>query len=202
MVFRNVLEAVFGSPAKIRILRVLLAAPQPLSGRQVGELARLSHRGAIQALDSLVELGAVQQRRVGKAYQYVLVRNNEAVERIIIPCIQAEASLIEDLKQDIKAHFGRNTVNLTLYGSLARGTEKRGSDIDVLAVVRAGSVKTQLEEKAASLTPLFQHRYNALLSLHCYTLPELKDRKALSLLGSAMKEGVTISGKPLTELLA
>ena len=48
MVIRRVLEAIFGSPAKIRILRVLSTSPQPLSGRQVGELSALSHRGAIQ----------------------------------------------------------------------------------------------------------------------------------------------------------
>jgi predicted nucleotidyltransferase len=202
MIFRNVLEAVFGSPAKIRILRVLFTSPQPLSGRQVGELARLSHRGAIQALGSLVELGAVQQRRVGKAYQYSLVRNHAAVEKIILPCIQAEASLLDGLKRDVKAHFGRNTVSLTLYGSLARGVEKRGSDIDVLAIARDGSMKTQFEEKAESLTSFYRQRYNALLSLHCFTLSELKDKKALPLLRSILKEGVTISGKPLRELFA
>ncbi len=202
MIFRNILESVFGSPAKIRILRVLFASPQPLSGRQVGELARLSHRGAIQALGSLVDLGAVQQRRVGKAYQYSLVRNNVAVEKIILPCIQAEASLIDGLKLDIKAHFGRNTVSLTLYGSLARGMGKKESDIDVLAIARDGRIKTQLEDKAESLISFYRQRYNSLLSLYCLALPELKDKKTLPLLRSILTEGVTISGKPLRELLA
>jgi predicted nucleotidyltransferase len=129
------------------------------------------------------------------------VRNNAAVEKIILPCIQAEAFLLDGLKRDIKAHFVRNTVNLTLYGSLARGEEKRGSDIDVLAIARDGSMKAQLEEKAESLTS-YRQRYNALLSLHCFTLSELKDKKALPLLRSILKEGVTISGKPLRELFA
>jgi len=202
MIFRNILEAVFGSPAKIRILRVLFVAPQPLSGRQVGELARLSHRGAIQALGPLVESGAVQQRKVGKAYQYSLVRNNAVVKKIILPCIQAEASLIDILKRDLKAHFGRNTVSLTLYGSLARGGEQWGSDIDVLAIARHGSMRTQLEEKAESLTSLYRQRYHALLSLHCYALSDLKDKKTLPLLRSILKEGITISGKPLREIIA
>lgn len=202
MIFRHVLETIFGSPAKIRIFRILFASPQPLSGRQLGELARLSHRGAIQAVGSLVEFGAVQQRKVGKAYQYSLVRNNAAVETIILPCIRAEASLIDGLKRDIKAHFGRNTVSLTLYGSLVRGGEKRGSDIDILAIVRDGRMKTQLEEKTESLTTLYRQRYHALLSLHCYTLSDLKDKKRLPLLLSIMKECDTISGKPLREIIA
>jgi DNA-binding transcriptional ArsR family regulator len=105
MILHYVLEAAFGSPAKIRMLRILFTTPQPLSGRQVGELARLSHRGAIQALTSLVELGAVRQRRVGRAYQYSLSRDNAAVKTIIAPCIKAEAALIDDLKKNLTSQF-------------------------------------------------------------------------------------------------
>lgn len=202
MISQNVLESIFGSPAKIRILRVLSASPQPLSGRQVGELSRLSHRGAIQALESLVELGAVRQRRVGAAYQYSLSHGNMAVETIIAPSLKAEASMLDDLKRNIMVQFSGKAVSLTLYGSLARGTGKRGSDIDVLAVARDERKKKELEEKAAAGIPFFRERYNAVLSLHCYTLIELRSKKNLPLLKSAVQEGVALSGKPLRELLA
>ena len=201
MVIRKVLEAIFGSPAKIRILRVLSSSPQPLSGRQVGELAGLSHRGAIQALESLVELGAVRQRRVGKAYQYSLSQGNIAVETIIAPSLKAEAALLDDLKKKIVAHFGRKAVSLTLYGSVVRGTEKKGSDVDVLAIARNERMKSDLEEKSASLAPFFRGRYNSLLSLNCFTLDDLRDKKTLPLIRSVKEEGVTLSGKPLRELL-
>ena len=201
MTFHKVLEAIFGSPAKIRILRVLSTSPQPLSGRQVGELSGLSHRGAIQALESLVELGAVRQRRVGNAYQYSLSRANIAAEMIIAPCIKAEAAILDDLKTKIVAQFGRKAVSLTLYGSVVRGTEKRGSDIDVLAIAGDERMRLDLEEKSASLAPFFRERYNSLLSLHCFTLDELRSKKTLPLLRSVKEEGVTLSGKPLRELL-
>jgi predicted nucleotidyltransferase len=201
MVLHKVLESIFGSPAKIRILRVLSTSPQPLSGRQVGELSGLSHRGAIQALESLVELGAVRQRRVGTAYQYSLSPGNITVEKIIAPSLKAETALLDDLKRKIGAQFEKMTVSLTLYGSLVRGTEKKGSDIDVLAIAGDESAKADLEEKAASLAPFFRERYNSLLSLHCLTLAELRSKKTLPLLKSAKEEGVTLSGKPLRELL-
>ncbi len=202
MISQNVLESIFGSPAKIRILRVLSVSPQPLSGRQVGELSRLSHRGAIQALKSLVELGAVRQRRVGAAYQYSLSRGNMAVETIIAPSLKAEASILDDLKRNIISQFRGKTVSLTLYGSLARGAGKKGSDIDVLAVSRDERRKKELEDKAAASISFFRERYNAILSLHCYTLLELKSRKNLPLLKSVIQEGVGLSGKPLRELMA
>jgi predicted nucleotidyltransferase len=202
MISQNVLESIFGSPAKIRILRVLSVSPQPLSGRQVGELSRLSHRGAIQALESLVELGAVRQRRVGAAYQYSLSRGNIAVETIIAPSLKAEASMLADLKRNITAQFRGKAVSLTLYGSLARGTGKRGSDIDVLAVARDERRRQELENKAAAGITFFRERYNAILSLHCYTLVELRSKKNLPLLGSVLQEGVLLSGIPLRELMA
>jgi len=202
MISQNVLESIFGSPAKIRILRVLSVSPQPLSGRQVGELSRLSHRGAIQALESLVEIGAVRQRRVGAAYQYSLSRGNMAVETIIAPSLKAEASMLDDLKRSIATQFRGKTLSLTLYGSLARGTGKRGSDIDVLAVARDEQRKKELEDKAAASISFYRERYNAVLSLHCYTLVELSSKKNLPLLKSVLQEGVSLSGKPLRELMA
>jgi len=197
---QNVLESIFGSPAKIRILRVLSASPQPLSGRQVGELSRLSHRGAIQALESLVELGAVRQRRVGAAYQYSLSRGNMTVETIIAPTLKAEASMLEDLKRNIVAQFKGKAVSLTLYGSLVRGRGKKGSDIDVLAIARNEQRKKELDDKADASIAFFRERYNAVLSLHCYTLIEMRSKKNLSLLRSVVQEGVVLSGKPLREL--
>lgn len=201
MVLHKVLEAIFGSPAKIRILRVLSTSPQPLSGRQVGELSGLSHRGAIQALESLVGLGAVRQRRVGTAYQYTLSPGNITVEKIIAPSLKAEAALLDDLKRKIVTQFGKKTLSLTLYGSLVRRTEKRGSDIDILAIARDERAKADLEEKAEALAPFFRERYNSLLSLHGFTLDELRNKKAMPLLKSVKEEGVTLSGKPLRELL-
>jgi len=201
MILHSVREAVFGSPAIIRILRVLFTTPQPLSGRQVGELARLSHRGAIQALTSLVELGAVRQRRVGKAYQYSLYRDNATVKTIIAPYIKAEAALMDDLKINLTTQFGKNAMSLTLFGSLARGMEKRGSDIDVLAVANDDRTKLGLEEQAATLVPFYRELYNTLLSLHCFTLNELKKKKNSPLIKSVIQEGVLISGKPLGALI-
>lgn len=201
MKIHKVLESIFGSPAKVRILRTLFNSPQPLSGRQVGELSGLTHKGAIQALKSLVELGAVRQRRVGKAYQYSFSKGNIFVEKIINPCIKAEAGLLDDLKREIAAHFGKDAISVILYGSLARGEEKKGSDIDVIAVVKDEKKKAGIEGKAESAVPYFNERFNGLLSLHCFTLDEFRARRNLSMIKSVIREGIVLSGKASGELL-
>lgn len=198
---RNVIESIFGSSARIHILRVLFNSPQPLSGRQVGELSGLTHRGAIHAMESLVKLGAVKQRKVGRAYQYSLSRNNIFAEKIITPCIKAEAGLFDGLREDIAKSFGRDTISLVLYGSLARGEEETSSDIDVIAVVKDKRKKSEIEAKAASMIPYFNERFHSLLSLHCYTSDEIKSKKSLTLIKSVIKEGVLLYGKPFKELL-
>lgn len=200
MKIRKVIESIFGSPAKVRILRTLFNSPQPLSGRQVGELSRLTHKGAINAIQSLVEVGAVKQRRVGKAYQYSISKGNIFVEKIIVPCIRSEYGLFDDLKKDITAHFGKDAISLMLYGSIVRGEEKRGSDIDLMVVVRDERKKKEIEEKAESKVHYFNRRYSALLSLHCFTLSEIKTKKASPLIKSIIKEGIIISGKTIREL--
>ena len=201
MKIHKVLESIFGSPAKVRILRVLSTSPQPLSGRQVGELSGLTHRGAIQALESLVELGAVRQRRVGKAYQYSLSKGNIFVEKIITPCIKAEAGVFDDLKREIAAHFEKDAISIILYGSLVRGEEKKGSDIDVIAVVKDEKKKAEMEGKAESAVPYFNERFNGLLSMHCVTLDEFRARRNLSMIKSVIREGIVLFGKLSGELL-
>jgi len=201
MIYSHILEAVFGSPARIRILRVLLSSPQPLSGRQVGEFAQLSHRGAIQALKSLVDLGAVRQRSVGNAYQYSLLRNHIAVRTIIEPCINAEIALLDDLKRHLAEKVGKDVVSLILYGSIIKGTAKKGSDLDAVAIVKDEKMKLVMEERVALFIPFFQDRYNAFLSLHYFTLHEVLTKKTTPRIRAIVKEGIVLVGKPLSELL-
>lgn len=57
MKLTRIIETVFGTPARIAILRRLAIVSQPLSGRQLADLTGLSHRGVIQAIVPLVEAG-------------------------------------------------------------------------------------------------------------------------------------------------
>ncbi|BAW97614.1 hypothetical protein NIES970_25680 [[Synechococcus] sp. NIES-970] len=44
--------------------------------------------------------------------------------------------ILESLKQKLSAHYGERLVNLTLFGSQARGDQQAESDIDILVVLR------------------------------------------------------------------
>jgi predicted nucleotidyltransferase len=76
----------------------------------------------------------------------------------------------------------------------------RGSDIDIIAVVKDEREKIEVEEKAASKVSYFRERFNSLLSLHCFTPNEIKGKKNMPLIKSVIKEGIVLSGKPLKDI--
>ena len=82
------------------------------------------------------------------------------------------------------------------------GREKEGAISTFWRYSKDEQRKKELEDKAVAGISFFRERYNAILSLHCYTLIELRSKKNLPLLKSVIQEGVALSGKPLRELMA
>lgn len=62
-------------------------------------------------------------------------------ERLCLKHKDAEA--LEDFAQKVRAALGEQLLSLKLFGSKATGRATPDSDIDVLVVVREGSVKTE-----------------------------------------------------------
>jgi predicted nucleotidyltransferase len=50
--------------------------------------------------------------------------------------------ILNSLKQELKQLYGDRLVQLTLFGSQARGDQKLDSDIDILVVLRSQNVHT------------------------------------------------------------
>ncbi len=196
----GVVELLFGSPGRVKLLRRLAEAPQPLSGRQAAELAGLTHRGAIQALSVLVDLGVVTQRQAGRAYQYALAESNILVQEIVLPAFAAEKRLRRILEEDIVDQFAGLALSLVLFGSVARGEQTPQSDVDLLAVVANEKDRETMEEIASSRAPAFQSRFGAPLAVHVLTVGQLREKRRSPFLVEAARDGVVLHGKPLKEL--
>lgn len=196
----NVIETVFGSTGRITVLRRLAKAPQPLTGRQVAELAGLTHRGAIQALVPLVETGVVKQRQVGKAYQYTLAKENIIVEKVIQPVLKTEEQLLNLIKDELIKIFSSDTLSLVLFGSFARGDETWQSDVDVLAVTDTLKKKEEVDRLVDSTARKFREKFGAQLSVHSLTLRELRNKRKIAFLRQVREEGIPLSGKSIDEL--
>ena len=105
-------------------------------------------------------------------------------------------SLVDSAKTDI--------LSIVLFGSMARGTEQLGSDLDILVVLPTKKGVKALELRIENLRESLFKRFSVPLSPYVQTLSELrhKHQQKLPLIREILKDGQTIFGKEIKELLS
>lgn len=130
----------FGEPfggllpgARGAVLAALLRTGAQMTGRQVHGLVRdqCSLWSAQQALASLVELGVVTSRAVGRATVHAINEDHYAIQplRVLLDPFAA-------LREAALEAVGSSVDAVVLFGSVARGEARADSDVDL--VVLAG----------------------------------------------------------------
>ena len=89
----HTLEDLLAGSGRIAVLRALVSADAPLTGRQVAGVSGLSHAGATRILARLHDAGLVTRRPVGRAMLHQLDRDNPMVEELVLPLFEAERHL-------------------------------------------------------------------------------------------------------------
>ncbi|MEH7850436.1 helix-turn-helix domain-containing protein [Rhizobium laguerreae] len=134
---RAPLDTVFGVDSNVRVLRVLAAHGGPLSSSDITRRAKLSKTGTRQGLISLEECGAIVTE-VGHSrlhrfnHDYYLAPQIKAL-------FGAESVRFEKMLDAVRLSAGEQTPDLSslfVYGSVARGEDRRGSDLDIGLVAR------------------------------------------------------------------
>ena len=197
----DILEALFGGPGRTAVLRLLAGQTSELTGRQIAELARVSQPGAARVLDHFASLGVVQRRRAGRATLHQLDRENLLVQSIILPALAAEEHLVEDLKSELRDAFGPFATSLVLFGSVARGESRPGSDIDVLVVTADQEGASGVMHVADTEGPRFFRRYGMPLSV-IVTARDRLPAEPGAFLTRARDEGILVSGIALSEVMS
>jgi predicted nucleotidyltransferase len=196
----DLINALFGGHGRTAILRLLAGQTSPLTGREVAELTGLSQAGAALALRHLAELGVVVQHRVGRAITNELQRDSVLVQSIVLPALDAERTLADDLRRMLADTFGDLAVSVVLFGSLATREAAPGSDIDVLVVTANQEDATRASDVADESGPRFFRRYGMPLSVIVQSRETLP-AKPTAFLASARDTGELVSGVPLKDLM-
>ncbi len=191
MKFHDVLEEVFGTPERIKILRVLVSYPKEFTSRELSAHTGVSVRGVIDILSLFERHGFVKSRRVGKSIVWRIDREHCLVKSLIEPVFEAEKNLMHVLKREISAILRKYSVQKAIvYGSIARGDERPDSDLDLaLLVKRKGKWVEQLK---AELRDRVLRRFGNTLSILVYTTAEFK--KAKGALKKEIESGVVMFG--------
>ncbi|MGE4242979.1 nucleotidyltransferase domain-containing protein [Ramlibacter sp.] len=135
------LTQLLASGGHVRVLRALLAHGGPQSAGQLAADCAMTARGVRNTLDALVAQGAVKvlgpagARLFAPALEQPLVA---ALAQLFESERQHWLGLQEELREGLAAE--KQIRSAWLYGSVARGTDEPGSDMDVAVVLANDSV--------------------------------------------------------------
>ena len=191
-----------------RILRFLWRSRAEWSGREIARKVGLSAPACHESLKKLDARGLVQLRRVSNVHLYKINPENYLVQNVFARLFETEASLPKQVAAVVRKSLlvspDCGIISIVLFGSMARGTERLGSELDLLVVLAAKEGQKALEPRVERLRAMLFKRFSVPLSPYIQTLPELrrKHERKLPLIREILKDGQTIYGKAIGELLS
>ena len=143
---------------KDKILKLLLSSKEEeFSIRSISRKTSIDYKSAYISVMQLVKSKAVSSRKIGQAvlcrinkfntdiFRAETIRRKELLER-------KQFYVLHDYFKDIKEPF----FILLLFGSYASGSQRRGSDIDLMLIADNEDIRKKAKE-AVSLIPLDIH---------------------------------------------
>ena len=131
----NRLAELLSSRARAEIFRLLLSgADEELHVREIGRRSGLNDSTVRQELRKLIRLELVQSRRDSNRVYY---RAN--TENPLYPEIRNLVLKTSGLTDALKSALGDKRIRVAfVFGSIARGEEKAGSDVDLIVIGQLG----------------------------------------------------------------
>lgn len=169
------LDAVLSAPSRLAVLRALVRARLPLSGRALSRLAGINHQGAAAALAALAKLGLVERRPEGRSDQWRLDRGRWIVTELILPLFEREAGLPGAVAGAIKKALRGRAAAVFIGGAAAQGRLESERPLDLVLVEGAGG-RRGLAEAVRGLAALMKERWS--LELEVRVLPRSEAARA------------------------
>lgn len=192
----SIFQWLFGSQLKRKILRFLYASQGLVSERELGRLLNVSHVAVNKAMKQLLEMNAVEYTSVGKALAWTLNKKSftypiiqefmkviditplNFVMRKLSLAVTRQVAEINAAHQQLKPQNAPEALiapwivpihAVYVFGSVADGTARPDSDIDVLVLLEenysAGELKEKLQREIG--TKILEETGNV-VSFHIY----------------------------------
>lgn len=193
--------AVVAPRARGAVLRALVAAAEPISGREIARRAKVSQRGAAGVLADLARHGLVTVELVPPALRYAL---ND--QHVAAGGVRELALLRHRLLERMRTHVESWRIpaeSVIVFGSFARGEGDADSDIDVL-VVRPERVDLASDDAWGDQIVEFQWAVARWSGNRCEVVElaaaerEPSTGGTESLLKSVARDGIVLAGEPMT----
>ncbi|MCO5122087.1 MAG: nucleotidyltransferase domain-containing protein [Burkholderiaceae bacterium] len=125
-----------------------MADPSPQSAPQLAGVAGLTPQGTRLTLDALAQQRLLLAHGAGRARLYTLNPSHPfagAIAALFEEERRRRDALLESIRQVLARH-GEAVSAAWLYGSVARGEDSPGSDLDIAVLVRSQAVADRLRE--------------------------------------------------------
>ncbi len=194
MRFNASLVNILNSATKLKIAKFLLTHEASMSEREIASILKVSHMSINRTMRELSEMNFVNFVTVGKAHLWKVNRKSYAFKMLseFIKDVSTIKDPLDDLKETILDSLPKALVKqVVLFGSVAKGEEKTGSDIDVFFLAKDAKSKEKLESALDKLSNRCLETYGNRLSPYILTEQEAK-KKARQKFLSEIKKGIEI----------
>ena len=194
MKFHISLLDVLSSKTKVKIIKFLLTHEASMSEREIASILKVSHMSVNRTMRDLAELNFVNFVTIGKAHLWRVNRKSYAFKVLseLIRGVSGIKEPLEDLKKILLRNLPKTLIKrVVLFGSVAEGSERTNSDIDVFVLVRDKQGKEKLEPQIEKLSNVCLEVYGNRLAPYILTKQEMKQKKNLKVI-SAINKGLEI----------
>jgi DNA-binding transcriptional ArsR family regulator len=172
---RAPLNALLGTEANVRLLRLLTQTGEPISGTQLAREARLSAPGVYQALEGLRAAGIVERLGRGPRGQFRL-RAQHPLVPALASLFEAERQRVEQLLDDLRSRARQLSPpprSVWVFGPVAEQTDAFGDPIDIAMIAGAKQVTVLAEELRGALTEV-ETRHDVTINVRGLTEADLE----------------------------
>ena len=200
MKLHGYLEQLLGSKASISVLRTLVRYRGKIfTIRGLAHDAHVSHPRVSKTVKELDKLGVVQIQPIGRSHQVSLNEKSHILKRIIVPMFEAEERTLDQMILVLKRYLGaeKNT-SAAIFGSVPKGQEKEGSDIDVIII--SDDFDGAIAAASDAGEEIFA-KFHGRISPIVFSESELRLKKRSGLVCSILDNHTMVHGRNLEDLL-
>jgi len=161
-----------------------------MSEREIASILKVSHMSVNRTMRELADMNFVNFVVVGKAHLWRVNRKSYAfkvLHKLIEEVSEAEEPL-ENLKETLVKNLPKALIKrVVLFGSLAKGSERPDSDIDIFIVVKNNQDKQKLEGFLDKLSNICLEVYGNRLAPYVLTEKEVSQKKRLKIISEVNK---------------
>lgn len=199
MLLHNYVSQILAGKVSIAVLKTLLHYKGKIfTVRELARTSGFSHPEVSRVLKELESSGIVKLQPVGRAYQITLNEESYILKSVIEPLFVAEQETLNSLISTIRPLFkNKKIISVAIFGSVAKGLERKTSDIDLLIIAEDKEIANECAAEASTITSA---KFGTALS------PLIMDKKKFirqhneQLVKSILESYMIVYGKDLKEM--